>query len=201
MASRWSSCISQRAISTPRSEITYSRGFSLALSVMWTGGTMKPSCCARLLRKRLAPAAAVVRRAGCRPAAPARSRLRGSVRPACSRSSSASAAGSLSAWHRLRPAVSVARSCGFAGVAPGQQPPITAPAAGRRTWAGREWRPAPASLRPASNSGRRAESNCCPRSVERLVSEEARVTTMPPAIETSSDGIMVTSPSPTVSTV
>jgi len=31
--------------------------------------------------------------------------------------------------------------------------------------------------------------------------EEARVTTIPPAIETSSDGIIVTRPSPTVSTV
>ena len=35
----------------------------------------------------------------------------------------------------------------------------------------------------------------------RVLSEEARVSTMPPATETSSDGIIVTSPSPTVSTV
>jgi len=49
-------------------------------------------------------------------------------------------------------------------------------------------------------SGRRPESSCLPNRWTRLDPDDARVTTMPPAIETSSDGIMVTRPSPTVST-
>jgi len=47
----------------------------------------------------------------------------------------------------------------------------------------------------------RRDSSCVPRSAERVAFEEARVTTMPPAIETRSEGIRVTRPSPTVSTV
>jgi len=50
-------------------------------------------------------------------------------------------------------------------------------------------------------SERRRDSSCVPRSAERVAFEEARVTTMPPAIETRSEGIRVTRPSPTVSTV
>src|SRR6202522_301914 len=61
---------------------------------------------------------------------------------------------------------------------------------------------ASASITPAAIiSGRRRDKTCCPTSTERVEAEEARVTTMPPAIDTSKDGIMVTRPSPTVKTV
>ena len=53
----------------------------------------------------------------------------------------------------------------------------------------------------AIHSGRLLLNSCLPKSVDSVLSEDARVTTMPPATETSSDGIMVTRPSPTVSTV
>ena len=53
----------------------------------------------------------------------------------------------------------------------------------------------------AIHSGRLLLNSCRPKSVESVLSEDARVTTMPPATETSSDGIIVTRPSPTVSTV
>lgn len=48
------------------------------------------------------------------------------------------------------------------------------------------------------SSGRRPESNCLPKSDDKLLPEDARVRTIPPAIDTSSDGIIVTKPSPTV---
>ena len=53
----------------------------------------------------------------------------------------------------------------------------------------------------AIHKGRLALKSWRPKSVDSVLSEDARVTTMPPAMETSSDGIMVTRPSPTVSTV
>ncbi len=53
----------------------------------------------------------------------------------------------------------------------------------------------------AIHKGRLLLNSCFPKSSDSVLSEDARVTTMPPATETSSDGIIVTSPSPTVSTV
>ena len=56
-----------------------------------------------------------------------------------------------------------------------------------------------ASHDPGGNPQRRLRPNkLLPKSLPSLLSEEARVTTMPPATETSSEGIMVTRPSPTV---
>ena len=47
-------------------------------------------------------------------------------------------------------------------------------------------------------SGRFFVKSCRPNSAPTVASEDVRVTTMPPATETSSEGIMVTRPSPTV---
>ena len=54
---------------------------------------------------------------------------------------------------------------------------------------------------PAIQSMRGWANSCWPRSPPSDLLEEARVTTRPPAMETSSEGIMVTRPSPTVRTV
>ena len=67
---------------------------------------------------------------------------------------------------------------------------------------GRPGMRANANMTPAAiHMGRLLPNNWRATSTPRLLSEEARVSTMAPAMETSSDGIMVTRPSPTVKIV
>ncbi len=59
----------------------------------------------------------------------------------------------------------------------------------------------PTSTDAATASGRARASNCTATSSPRLDSEAARVVIKPPDMDTSSAGIAVTRPSPTVSSV